>query len=165
MKRFILGVICIIFLILDNTLMSFISIRGTFPSLLFTFAILFSILNGYWESIYIGSLSGILQDIYFSNGFGFNSFTNLLLCLLAAYIGENIFKQKRLIPVISTFVLTLIKFIVIYALIILFKIKMNLDGILIMSFYNMFIAFVIYGWIYHICNKDYMKRQWKFNEK
>lgn len=165
MKRFILGVICIIFLILDITLMPFLSIRGIFPSLLFTFAILFSILNGYWESIYIGSFSGILQDIYFSNGFGFNSFTNLLLCLLAAYVGENIFKQKRLIPVISTFVLTLIKFIVIYALTILIKVKMNLNGMLIMSFYNMFIALVMYGWVYNICNKDYMKRQWKFNEK
>lgn len=165
MKRFILGVICIIFLILDNTLMHFISIRGIFPSLLFTFAILFSILNGYWESIYIGSFSGILQDIYFSNGFGVNSFTNLLLCLLAAYVGENIFKQKRLIPVISTFVLTLIKFIVIYTLTILLKIKMNLNGILVMGFYNMFIALFMYGWIYNICNKNYMKRQWKFNEK
>lgn len=165
MKRFILAVICIIFLILDNTLMPFMSIRGTFPSLLFTFAILFSILNGYWEAIYIGSFSGILQDIYFSNGLGINSLTNLLLCLLAAYVGENIFKQKRLIPVISTFVLTLIKFIVIYTLIVLFKIKMNLDGILIMSFYNMLIALIMYGWIYNICNKNYMKRQWKFNEK
>lgn len=165
MKRFILGVICIMFLILDNTLMPFISIRGVFPSLLFIFAILFSILSGYWEAIYIGIFSGILQDIYFSNGFGFNSFTNVLLCLLAAYVGESILKQKRLIPVISTFILTSVKYIMIYVLIILLKIKMSLDGILIMSFYNMFIAFVIYGWVYSMCNKDYMKRQWKFNEK
>lgn len=51
----------------------------------------------------MGVVSGILQDIFFFNGFGVNSLLNLFLCLLASFIGAGIIKTKRLIPVISAF--------------------------------------------------------------
>lgn len=165
MKRFVLVILSILFLVLDNTVMPFISIKGYFPSVLFTFAILFSLVNGYWEAVFMGAFSGLLQDVYFLNIFGVNALTNLLLCLVAAYIGENILKQKKLIPVILNFILTMVKFILVYFIYKLAKIKMNLDGIFIMGLYNMVIAFIMYSWVYTISNKAYMKTEWKFNEK
>ncbi|SHI49219.1 rod shape-determining protein MreD [Clostridium cavendishii DSM 21758] len=165
MKRFVLILLCLFFLVLDNTLMPFVGIKGCFPSLLFVFAILFSIVNGYYEAILIGSFSGIIQDIYFLNVFGINSITNLLLCLLAAYIGENILKHKKLVPVIFTLVITAVKYILVYILYRATNIKMNFDGIIIMPVYNMIIALLMYSWIYKISNKPYMKTEWKFNEK
>lgn len=165
MKRVVLLLLCILFLVLDNTLAPFFSIKGVYPSLLFTFIILFSIINGYWEAVFIGVLAGILQDSYFMHGFGLNCFSNIMLCTLAAFIGENIFKQRRLIPVILMFFMTILKYIIIYLLGTMLGIIVPTPGVFIMAFYNMIVALVIYGWVYRLSNKDFMKRQWKFSEK
>ena len=165
MKRVVLLLLCILFLVLDNTLAPFFSIKGIYPSLLFTFIILFSIINGYWEAIFIGVLAGILQDSYFMHGFGLNCFSNLLLCILATFIGESIFKQRRLIPVILMFFMTILKYIIIFVVGKMLNIIIPLQGIVMMAFYNMIIALFIYGWVYRLSNKDFMKRQWKFSEK
>lgn len=165
MKRVVLLLFSILFLVLDNTLAPFFSIKGIYPSLLFTFIILFSIINGYWEAIFVGVLAGILQDAYFMHGFGFNCLSNLILCTLAAFIGENIYKQRRLVPVILMFFMTLFKYIIIYLIGNILNIVVPIPGIFIMAFYNMIIALFIYGWVYRLSNKDFMKRQWKFSEK
>ena len=94
MKKWVLILISVVLLILDNSLMPFLAIRGAFPSLLFTFAIACSIVSGRKEAVTIGVISGLLQDIYFYEGFGINSLINMLICLLAAIIGENIYNEK-----------------------------------------------------------------------
>ena len=67
MKRLILILICLLLFIVDNTLVPFFSIKGVYPSLLFTFAVLYALMSGYWEAVFIGVLSGFLQDVYFVN--------------------------------------------------------------------------------------------------
>ena len=95
MKKWILVLISLLLLILDNSLMPFFSIKGAYPTLIFTFAIAYSIIYGRKEAVIIGVTSGLLQDIFFYNGFGVNSLINMLLCLLAAIIGENIYREKE----------------------------------------------------------------------
>ena len=131
MKRLILILICLLLFIVDNTLVPFFSIKGVYPSLLFTFAVLYALMSGYWEAVFVGVLSGFLQDIYFVNVFGVNMLVNMLVCLIAAYIGESVFKHKKTIPVL----------------------------------YNVFIGFFMYNWVYKLCNRDLMKREWKISEK
>ena len=63
MKRLILILICLLLFIVDNTLVPFFSIKGVYPSLLFTFAVLYALMSGYWEAVFIGVLSGFLQDV------------------------------------------------------------------------------------------------------
>jgi len=46
MKKWILFLISLVLLILDNSFMPFLAIKGAFPSLLFVFAIAYSIING-----------------------------------------------------------------------------------------------------------------------
>ncbi|MGL5245075.1 MAG: rod shape-determining protein MreD [Sarcina sp.] len=165
MKRVVLLLLCILLLILDNTVMPFFSIKGIIPSLLLTFAILFSLINGYWEAVFIGVFSGILQDVYSMYPFGVNSLLNLMICLLAAAIGENIFKHKKLIPLLTTFGLTIVKF---FGLIIIGKlvgIIIPINGVLILATYNTVLAFLLYRFVYNLSNKEFMKKQWKFSEK
>lgn len=126
MKRIVIILISIILLVIDNTLLPYYSIKGAFPSLLFVFAIGFSIVNGKKEAVFIGVLSGILQDVFFVKGNGINALINLLLCVLAATIGENILKENRIIPVISTFILSVMKIFMAMILLYLFKQKVNL---------------------------------------
>lgn len=154
--------LCILFFILDNTLVPFFAIRGYYPSLLLLFIIFYSIINGSYEGVWIGVFSGILQDLYFFNGFGINAFTNMLVCSAAGYIGITIFKEKRLIPVVSSFFLTLAKGILVFSILYTARVYTPLNSILYNSLYSMIVSIFMYKWVYRLCEKEYMKKRWSF---
>lgn len=162
MRKAIPILFCVLFFILDNALMPFISIKGTYGSLLFTFIISYSIINDYRESAAIGIFSGLLQDLYLFNGIGTNAFTNMLLCLLACKIGKSIFKEKRLIPVLSTLLLNVMKGLMVFAIFFILGIKMELTSIVISSLYSMVISIFMYKKIYKLYQKPWMKKEWNF---
>ena len=105
-----------IFFILDISFMPFIAIKGYYPSLLLIFIICFSIINGSWHGLWVGILAGIFQDLYFSSAFGINCLANMLVCIAAAEIGKSIFKEKSLIPIASSFALSLAKGLILYGI-------------------------------------------------
>lgn len=161
-KKLTLIALCILFLILDNTVVPFFSIGGNYGSLIFVFVLSYSFINDYKDAVIIGVFSGLLQDLYMFNGMGLNALTNMLLCILACKIGENIFKEKRLIPVIGTFVLCLLKGFAIFTILYVLKIKMDISSILISSVYSIVLSFFMYKRVYRLCEKPFMKKQWKF---
>ena len=124
-KRLILILMSVILLILDNTFSPFIAIRGAWPSILFVFSIAYSIINGRKEGIIIGVISGVLQDIFFFQGFGVNALVNMICCFIAGGIGDGIWREKKLIPVVTIFIATILKFFGIY--IIMYFINENVD--------------------------------------
>jgi rod shape-determining protein MreD len=161
-KIFTLFLLCVLFLVLDNTLVPFFAIRGSYPSLLLIFVIFFSVINGSWEGVWAGILSGLLQDVYFFGSFGINAFSNMLICTAAGFIGVGIFKEKGLIPVVSTFALTLIKGIIVFVILYIAKVHTPLDNILYNSLYSMIVSVFMYRWVYRLCQKEYMQRKWSF---
>lgn len=166
MKKLILALICVVLLIIDNSIMPFIAISGYYPSLLFCFVITFSIVNGKWDAVYLGVVSGLLQDVYFMNAFGINSLTNLLLCYIAAVIGEGIFKNKRLIPILISFAATIVKYGAIFMIFYFLKVRFDFDKMMIiMAIYNLIFTFLIYNKIYKLSNNNIMKEQWDFRKK
>lgn len=165
MKRVILILICLLLFIIDNTLVPFFAIKGVYPSLLFTFAVLYALMSGYWEAVFIGVLSGFLQDVYFVNVFGVNMLVNMLICLIAAYIGESVFKHKRMIPILSVGLLTIIKFFAVALILRFINIRINLLSFWIMALYNVVIGFFMYNLIYKLCNRELMKKDWKISKK
>jgi rod shape-determining protein MreD len=156
--------LCVLFFILDNTLVPFFAIRGYFPNLLLTFCILYSIINGSLEGLWLGVFSGILQDLYFFHGFGINAFANMLVCAAAGYIGIGIFKEKALIPIMSSLGLSLIKGIIVFSLLFINNINTPFINILYNSLYNMILAIIMYKWVYKLCQKRYMQRKWSFKD-
>jgi len=166
MKKFgMLFFLCVLFSVLDNTLVPFFAIRGYFPSLLFIFIIFYSINNGSWEGVWLGAFSGFLQDLYFFNGFGINSFINILLCAAAGFIGIGIFKEKRLIPVFSGLILTLVKGVLVFSILYITKVYSPFADILYNSIYGMVVSIFMYKPIYRLCQKEYMQRKWSFYER
>lgn len=165
MKRLILILICLLLFIIDNTLVPFFAIKGVYPSLLFTFAVLYALMSGYWEAVFIGVLSGFLQDIYFVNVFGVNMLVNMLICLISAYIGESVFKHKRMIPILSVGLLTIIKFFAVALILRFINIRINLLSFWIMALYNVVIGFFMYNLVYKLCNRELMKKDWKISKK
>lgn len=164
MEKLILVLISIVLLILDNSFAPFWAISGAYPSFLLTFAIAYSILKKKEDAVFIGVTSGILQDIFFYNGFGINSLLNLFLCILASLIGESIVKNKRLIPTLSMFVITIVKF---FGLVIVFNfmdisIDVNIIKLIIMAVYNSIIMFFFYKIISKEIDKNNSNQQWRF---
>ncbi|MBI6871668.1 rod shape-determining protein MreD [Clostridium aciditolerans] len=161
-KVLILFLLSILFFILDNVLMPFLAIKTIYPSLLLVFMICYSMVNGKWEGLWLGVFCGLLQDIYFTSGFGLNALINMIICIIAGVIGDNIFKEKNLIPVASCFSLSFLKGTVL--LIVLYFLKINVDfkDVFFIALYNMVISAIIYKKVYKLCQKEYMQKRWKF---
>ena len=164
MRKTILVLICIVLMIVDNTLLPYFDINTYYPSLLFVFALCHSFVNDRWDALYIGIFTGILQDIYFFQGFGVNTLVNMLICVVAAIIGESIFKDKKLIPVLATFLLVMAKYISVYVILFALGFSMNISGIFYVALMSMVAAFFIYKPVYNMSEKEFMKKDWKFNE-
>ena len=162
MKKWVLILISIVLLILDNSFMPFLAIKGAFPSLLFIFAIAYSIINGKKEAVIIGVISGLLQDIYFYEGFGVNALINMLICLLAAVIGENIYREKKLIPTISMAFLYMLKVVSIFLLLKMAGKTINIEVGIYASIYSAIIMFLGYDFVLSLYNNNYKKRSWRF---
>lgn len=130
--------------------------------MLFVFVIAYSLVNTKERAVFIGVVSGILQDIFFFNGFGVNSLLNLLLCLLASFIGSGIIKTKRLIPVISMFFITLIKYMGVFGMLYVLNVKIDVSNSIVMGIYNCVIMFFVYKFVLNIYDDEYSKQRWRF---
>mgnify|MGYP006791379497 FL=1 len=164
MRKTILVLICIGLMILDNTLVPYFDINTYYPSILFVFALCHSFVNDRWDALYMGIFTGLLQDIYFFQGFGVNTLVNMLLCVAAAIVGESIFREKKLVPVLATFVLAMAKYVLVNIILFALGLSISMKGILYIALMSMLVAFFIYKPVYKMSEKEYMKRDWKFNE-
>ena len=163
MKRILTVVfLCILFLILDNTLMPLLKINGAYPSLIFTFALCYSIVSSPRDAVIIGVFTGALQDVYLLNGFGINMLSNMLMCVIAAEIGKCIFIEKSFLPVVSTFALSLAKGLMVFTILLSIKQYTHIETILYRGIYNLIVSIFMYKFIYKLSQKDYMKQKWKF---
>ena len=161
MKRIVLLIVCVVLLVLDNTILPYYSYEYIFPSLLFTFAIGFSIINGKKEAVIIGVLSGFLQDVFFFQGFGINMFLNMLLCYLVAKIGEGIYKENRIVPVITCLFISVIKVIGIILLLKLFSQSIRTTEAFISAVLNSVVLVFIYKIILNYSKKYFLKDTWR----
>lgn len=163
MKRILTVVfLCILFLILDNTLMPLLKVNGAYPSLLFTFALCYSIVSSPKDAVIIGVFTGALQDVYFLNGFGINMLSNMLMCVVAAKIGKSIFIEKSFLPVVSSFALSLIKGLIVFSILFLINQDTQITTIFYRAVYNFVISIFMYRFTYKLSQKKYMMKDWKF---
>jgi rod shape-determining protein MreD len=162
MKKWIVVLISFILLIIDNSLMPYLSINGAYPKLLFIFAIAYSIINGKENAVFIGIFTGVLQDVFFYNGFGINTFINLYICLLGAILGENIYREKKLIPVISSAFFYMLKILSIFAIFKLIGKSVDLKIGIYSALYSMLIMFLGYNHILRLYKFEYKENNWRF---
>lgn len=161
-KRVVLIIVSCILLILDNTLAPFIAVKGAWPSLLFIFSISYSIINGKKEGVIIGVISGLLQDIFFYNLFGVNPLINILCCYLAGTIGEGIWRDRKLIPIITMFVGTILKYLGVFVIFLALDIKIDLFRGVITALYNSIIMLLTYKTILKFFDREDMRKAWRF---
>lgn len=161
-KRIILVIFSIFLLILDNTLTPFMGIKGAWPNLLFTFSIAYSIINGKNEGVIIGLISGFLQDIFFFNILGVNLIVNMLCCLIAGAIGDGIWRDKKLVPVVTIFFGTIVKYISIAIIFYILNIDMGILRGIYVAIYNSIVMLLTYNLILKFFDREDMRKAWRF---
>lgn len=154
--------ICVCLFIIDNTLLPFFAIKDYYPSSLFMFIIFYSINNDYWDAIEVGVISGLLQDLYLCQVIGINPLVNILLCILSVLIGDNIFREKLLIPVLSLFGLSMLKGVLVFGIFHIIGITIEIYSVVFTSIYTMVLGIFLYKFLYKLLQKPFMKKQWKF---
>lgn len=162
MKRVVVIFLCVFLLIIDNTLLPFFQIKGYSPSVLFIFLIFYSINTDYVEALKVSIFAGLLQDIFFSQLVGLSPLANMITCVAAVAIGENIFKEKRLIPVGALFALSIVRGLFIFAILYAAGMKTDFQVAFYNSIYNMVLSVLLYRPIYKLLQVPFMKKQWKF---
>ncbi|MBD7910656.1 MULTISPECIES: rod shape-determining protein MreD [Clostridium] len=161
-KRVVLIIVACILLILDNTLAPFIAVKGAWPSLLFIFSVSYSIINGKKEAVIIGVISGLLQDVFFYNMFGVNALINMFCCYLAGFIGEGIWRDRKLVPIITIFVGTILKYLGIFIIFYALNIHIDLFRGVSTALYNSIIMLFVYKTILRFFDREDMRKAWRF---
>lgn len=161
-KRVALVLLSSLLLIIDNSFTPFLSISGVWPSFVFVFAIAYSIINGPKEGMIIGIISGGLQDIFFYSGFGVNTLINMLLCFMAGHIGERVWRDKSLVPVITVFFMTIFKYVGVFIIFYLLKINIDIFRGVFTGIYNLVIMFFAYKVVLKFFNREDIRRTWRF---
>ena len=162
MKRLIVFIIMILLLVLDNSLCPFFAISRAVPSLLFVFAIAYSIIYGKTEATIVGIFSGVLQDIYFTNCFGINCLVNMICCFIVATIGESIWKEKKVVPVASMFGISIFKYYIVCLILYLIGINTEIIRGVFIAVYNSVIMFFVYSIIFKYYKKEHNEVTWRF---
>lgn len=161
-KILMLILISIVLFMLDNAFVPFLNIKTICPSLLFVFMVSYSIVSGKYEVLWLGIFTGMLQDIYFIDGFWVNTFVNMIVSMFAVFIGNSIFKEKKFIPVVSCFFLSVAKGMIIFLILLIAGIHVSVMNMLFTGIYNMILCIFMYNAVYRLCKINYMKTEWKF---
>ncbi|MFA9398880.1 MAG: rod shape-determining protein MreD [Clostridiaceae bacterium] len=163
MKKFLwLVFIPFILIILDNSIMPFVSIKGIYPSLLLVFLICYAINTGIYEGIGMAIYCGFLQDLYLYSGIGICMFSNMIIAIAAYYIGKSIIKENIGLPSITVFLLSLLQGTLVFVFLFLTKNYFSFSRVFFNSIYDFVLALILYKFIYKFCNRSYIKAKWRF---
>lgn len=161
MKKVIIVLISILLLVLDNSVMPFIQIKSAFPSLLFVFAVGYSLVSSEGDALFVGVVSGMLQDIFFSYGFGLNSLINMIICLGVCYLGNGVFKNKKIVPIATIFIATIVKHLAVGIGLFMLNYNGDFSNMIYVAIYNSIIMFFSYRFILKFANSEDVNDKWR----
>ena len=77
-------------------------------------------------------------------------------------IGENILKENKIVPVLSTFILSIIKGVFVAIMLRLFDQSVNYSAAILAAFYNSIIMIIVYNIVLATCDKYMDNDRWRF---
>ncbi|BAK80891.1 hypothetical protein [Candidatus Arthromitus sp. SFB-rat-Yit] len=99
MRFVVLFVLSVFFFILDISLIPIIATNGVYTSLANIYFLMCCMNIEKHEVVYFSLIIGFFQDIFFTNGFGFNIFLNISLGILFYYVAMKCNKNKYFLSV------------------------------------------------------------------
>ncbi|MPN55201.1 hypothetical protein SDC9_202880 [bioreactor metagenome] len=90
-------------------------------------------------------------------------FSNMIICLLASEIGKSIFKDKSIVPIVSTFFLSFLKGLLVIGILFLLRIKtIGITIVLYKALYDMIVSVFLYRLVFKLSETKIIKKEWRF---
>lgn len=162
MRKIFIFLTVLLWLLLDQTLLPFLSVYESSGSILFTFMGLFMLMTDEQDAFYVGLITGLMQDLFFPYVFGLNTLLNVLLFLILSKIGLTLKKGKKTMPVLSVSIAQGIKTLIIILVLYIFGIKGNYFALIIMPLYTAVLSIILYGPSVSYSRIPIVKKEWRF---
>lgn len=162
MRKIFVFLTVIFWLLLDQTLLPFLSVLDSSGSLLFTFMGLFMLMTDEQDAFYIGLVTGVMQDLFFPYAFGLNTILNILLFLGLSKIGLTLKEGKKTVPVLSLAVAQGVKTLIILLVFWLFGIRGNYFSLVVTPLYTAVLALLLYRMSVSYSRIPVIKKEWRF---
>lgn len=162
MRNLLISVMAILLFILDQTFVPFLSINGSYGSLLFAFFGIFALLSDYEDAFLLAIVVGFLQDIFFPYAFGLNILTNLVLFFGLSKAGETLKEGRKTIPVLFVTLAQGLKNLLIVGVFSLFGYHSNFTSVLLAPIFTFIFAIFLYNRVIAFRRIPMIKKEWKF---
>ncbi|MBM7613580.1 rod shape-determining protein MreD [Alkaliphilus hydrothermalis] len=160
-QGFIIGLVIIVNLILQSTLLQYFKIYNVLPNTALILVISFSMYSGKNQGAIIGLSVGMLQDIIFGRIVGLNAFVYMLIGYFVGLINRKVFKDNLLIPVALTAVGTVLYETVNMLFLCFLKYRIELFNV----FKKMLVVEVLYNSIFSILIYIYVSKLFQTKKK
>jgi rod shape-determining protein MreD len=157
MRPLLWGLLLILALVLQATIVPLVSINGIRPDLLLIIVVSSGLLLGKEQGVGMGFFSGLLQDLASGNIFGLNVLSKMATGFVAGSLERNVFKENVLLPVLGTVLATVFNSAIMLLLIFLLGYNTDLlsaiSNILYLLCYNAVVAIPVHQLVYRIAKR------------
>ncbi|MHB8984398.1 MAG: rod shape-determining protein MreD [Eubacteriales bacterium] len=120
--RFSTFLLLLVLLLLQTTVLNFITIFGVKPDLVMLVVVFNGFLLGTREGAFLGFAGGIMEDLFTGSYIGLNALSKMAAGYLAGAFGVGLYKENPIIAAVVTLVSTTAALVINYALLLLVKI-------------------------------------------
>ncbi|MDD2510175.1 MAG: rod shape-determining protein MreD [Syntrophomonas sp.] len=149
-------------ILLQSTVFSFYSIKGTLPDLVLVFVVFFALINGARGGTIYGFLCGLFEDLYLGRFIGVNALSKALTAYLVGHFQDRVFKENILVALVTVMLGTIINSLVVFFLALfthdIFNVDMSIAvTVLYQCIYNTVLALPLYLWYYNSSYKGVLR--------
>ena len=106
MRALLIGLVLLLVLVIQATLVPLIAINGVRPDVLLIIVVSVALLLGKEHGAGLGFFAGLLQDLASGNIFGLNILSKLATGYFAGVMERKVFKENVLLPILAVAVAT-----------------------------------------------------------
>ncbi|MEG6584547.1 rod shape-determining protein MreD [Dendrosporobacter sp. 1207_IL3150] len=155
MRIVVWGIIILVSLVVQSTIMPMLSFNGIKPDLLLIIVVSASLLLGKEQGVSVGFFSGLLQDLAGGNVFGLNTLSKLITGYLFGMAERKVFKEHILLPVLAMSIATFFNSVISFIIVGLLGYKVQLisaimNNVLPLMLYNVIVAIPVHQVIYRV---------------
>lgn len=167
MRTFIIGLVSILLISIESTLLKGIQIRNITPNIILIFVVTYGILRGSKAGGKVGLFVGLVQDVLFFDVVGFYALIYFYMGFLAGYFNKDFYKENYVLPLVLIAAADILFGFTVYILTYLFRGRLNISYyiyniILPEMVYTMVISLFIYKLIC-VLNNRIIKFEKRFN--
>ncbi len=94
-------------LVLQSTVLQYLTVGGVTPGLVLVVAVLCSIFQEPKRGTVIGAICGLMEDIFLGRFIGMNALAKGLTSLIIGWFAQRAFRENILLPIMAMFLATL----------------------------------------------------------